>query len=189
MFFMPEHQLFPAQDYPWLSLVLSLHVSEFLSIKSKLRIHNMRIWSIHPEHIDTKGLVALWREALLAKHVLAGKTKGYKNHPQLIRFKNAENPVGCINQYLSIVYSEAVKRGYNFDKTKIDWDFTSVKLKVTKGQLEFEKRHLLNKLKIRDMDKYKTLISIDSLTIHPLFELVNGPVEEWEKTDKNPVKK
>jgi hypothetical protein len=52
----------------------------------------MRIWSLHPTLLDTKGLVALWREALLAKHVLSGSTIGYQNHPQLKRFKSSPNP-------------------------------------------------------------------------------------------------
>ncbi len=68
----------------------------------------MRIWSIHPKYLDTKGLVALWRETLLAKNVLTGNTKGYKNHPQLLRFKNTENPLDAINQYLTEIYKEAV---------------------------------------------------------------------------------
>jgi len=38
----------------------------------------MRLWTIHPKYLDAKGLVALWRETLLAKHVLEGKTPGYK---------------------------------------------------------------------------------------------------------------
>ena len=41
----------------------------------------MKLWSIHPKYLDAKGLVALWREALLAQKVLDGKTEGYKNHP------------------------------------------------------------------------------------------------------------
>jgi hypothetical protein len=41
----------------------------------------MRLWSIHPEYLDAKGLVALWREALLAQNVLQCNTKGYKKHP------------------------------------------------------------------------------------------------------------
>lgn len=57
----------------------------------------MRLWSIHPQYLDAKGLLALWREALLAKHVLEGSTKGYKNHPQLIRFKETDNPIGFIS--------------------------------------------------------------------------------------------
>lgn len=48
----------------------------------------MRIWSVHPSLLDAKGLVACWRETLLAQKVLQGLTKGYKNHPQLDRFSN-----------------------------------------------------------------------------------------------------
>lgn len=61
----------------------------------------MRLWSLHPKYLDTIGLVALWREALLAKHVLAGLTKGYKNHSQLTRFKKVKFPLGCINQFFT----------------------------------------------------------------------------------------
>ena len=53
----------------------------------------MRLWSIHPKYLDTKGLLAVWREALLAKKVLENKTKGYKNHPQLERFKQQNDPL------------------------------------------------------------------------------------------------
>ena len=67
----------------------------------------MRIWSLHPKYLDTKGLVALWRETLLAKQVLQNKTKGYRNHPQLNRFKNHSEPLEAINYYLSIVFKEA----------------------------------------------------------------------------------
>lgn len=140
----------------------------------------MRIWSIHPKYLDTKGLVALWRETLLAKHVLEGKTKGYKNHPQLNRFKETDNPVACINQYLSFVYHEAVKRHYNFSKEKINWDFKGVTLTVTRGQLDYETEHLLNKLKTRDELKYKELTEIDIPEPHPLFIVVEGEIEAWE---------
>jgi hypothetical protein len=33
----------------------------------------MRLWSLHPEYLDANGLVALWREALLAQAFLQGK--------------------------------------------------------------------------------------------------------------------
>lgn len=46
----------------------------------------MRLWTLHPEYLDRQGLVALWREAPLAKAVLEGKTRGYRRHPQLERF-------------------------------------------------------------------------------------------------------
>src|SRR6187200_3317643 len=114
----------------------------------------MRIWSLHPKYLDTKGLVALWRETLLAKHVLEGRTRGYKYHPQLNRFKKAKIPVDAINHYLIGIYNEACERNYHFDKEKIDWDARPVKLKVTDGQLAFERKHLLNKLRERDIEKY-----------------------------------
>lgn len=140
----------------------------------------MRIWSLHPKYMDVKGLVALWRESLLAKHVLEGKTKGYKNHPQLNRFKKAKNPVDCINQYLAEVYHESLCRGYHFNKGKIKWDFSSTVLTVTRGQIDYEVKHLLNKLKTRDSDRYNSLMEIAEFEPHPLFYLVDGEVEKWE---------
>ena len=107
----------------------------------------MRIWSLHPKYLDTKGLLALWRETLLAKHVLEGRTKGYKNHPQLNRFRESGDAVNLINQYLSEVYFEAEKRDYKFDRTKIDWNFTPGSLYVTDGQMGYERNHLLKSWK------------------------------------------
>ncbi|MDP4267413.1 MAG: pyrimidine dimer DNA glycosylase/endonuclease V [Bacteroidota bacterium] len=141
----------------------------------------MRIWSLHPQYLDSKGLVALWREALLAKHVLEGKTKGYRNHPQIDRFKKAINPLDCINQYLTVVYSESVKRGFNFEREKIGSYSNSTILTVTRGQLDYERHHLLNKLKIRDKIKYNELLNISDIIPHPLFKVVKGDIEEWEK--------
>lgn len=140
----------------------------------------MRIWSIHPAYLDTKGLVALWRETLLAKNVLEGNTKGYKNHPQLIRFKNAENPIQLINQYLSVVFQESLKRGFNFNKDKFNIDFQPQKLTVTQGQLNYEMQHLLNKLKNRDPQKYKEVFHHKNIVPHPIFEVIEGPIESWE---------
>ena len=78
----------------------------------------MRIWSLHPKYLDTKALVALWRETLLAKKVLEGKTIGYKNHPQLFRFKKSVVALDAINYYLQFVWIEAENRSYNFNKDK-----------------------------------------------------------------------
>ena len=140
----------------------------------------MRIWSIHPSYLDSKGLVALWREALLAKNVLEGKTKGYKNHPQLIRFKASEYPVNSINQYLKNVFKEAERRKYNFDGTKINWELTASKIDVTQGQIDYEIQHLLNKLKVRDIIKYTEIETKKSYDCHPSFEIIEGGIEEWE---------
>ena len=140
----------------------------------------MRIWSLHPKYLDTKGLVALWREALLAKHVLEGKTIGYRNHPQLERFKAVENPVEAINQYLAEVYAEASNRNFNFDKQKISWGFTPIKMNVTVGQLDYEVSHLLGKLRTRDAEKFEALTANAAFEPHPLFRLVDGGIEKWE---------
>jgi hypothetical protein len=140
----------------------------------------MRLWSIHPKYLDAKGLVALWRETLLAKHVLEGKTKGYKNHPQLNRFKKSKKPLDSINNYLAVIHQEALSRQYKFDQQKVDWDFLPTSLPVTKGQLQYESLHLLNKIKGRDPKKYEELKTLLSFDPHPLFILIDGDTEDWE---------
>lgn len=140
----------------------------------------MRIWSLHPKYLDAKGIVALWRETLLAKHVLEGKTKGYKNHPQLDRFKEMADPLNAINIYLKDVWFEANERGYKFDKSKIDWNTSQIEMKVTDGQLKYEYQHLLKKLKIRDESKYKELKNRAQTEPHPVFSVVTGEIEDWE---------
>jgi len=142
----------------------------------------MRIWSLHPKYLDTKGLVALWRESLLAKHVLEDKTKGYRNHPQLNRFKNCRHPLHAVNYYLSIVHQEAEKRNYVFDRNKIEWRFQECKIPVTTGQIEFEIQHLKNKLLERDPIKLKKIKSTRNFQTHPLFTVINGAIENWEIT-------
>lgn len=142
----------------------------------------MRIWSLHPRYLDVKGLLALWREALLAKHVLEGATKGYKNHPQLNRFKAANDPLQCMNQYLLEVYKEAKARGYHFDETKIDPGFIPVKLTVTRGQMDYEQKHLSAKLKSRDPGRYQLFRKEKIIETHPLFLIIDGAVEDWERT-------
>lgn len=140
----------------------------------------MRLWSIHPAYLDAKGLVALWREGLLAQKVLQGKTRGYRKHPQLHRFRAAENPVGAIALYLRAVAEEADQRGYHFDKGKINPGDYPGKLPVTGGQLDYEFSHLLSKLKGRDPERYLRLQRERKILPHPLFIAVGGGVEAWE---------
>jgi hypothetical protein len=130
--------------------------------------------------MDTKGLVALWRETLLAKKVLEGNTKGYKNHPQLNRFKETENPIDAINQYLSEVYLEAKRRNYNFNKDKIDWNFQSVQITVNNEQVNYEYQHLLKKLQQRDNERYNDISKNKLILPHPLFNVIDGSIEHWE---------
>ena len=140
----------------------------------------MRLWSLHPKYLDTKGLVALWRESLLAKHVLEDRTKGYRNHPQLLRFKSAPSPVDTIHYYLSIIHEEACRRQYNFDCNKFNAGLEPLRLTVTKGQMDFELAHLNNKLKERDLLQWKSINKIKQFDPHPLFRIVKGGVESWE---------
>lgn len=140
----------------------------------------MRLWSIHPGYLNAKYLVALWREGLLAQNVILGKTKGYKNHPQLIRFKETNNPGGAMASYLRFVLDEAERRGYHFNRKKIINRRIKRKIPVTLGQAEYEFKHLLKKLKARDPDLFKRLNGVKRIKLHPLFTRVNGSVEKWE---------
>jgi hypothetical protein len=140
----------------------------------------MRIWSLHPKQLDAKGLVALWRETLLAKHVLEGKTKGYKNHPQLERFKQSLHPLNAINQYLMVVFDEATHRGYEFNREKINWKAKACQLTVTDGQVQYETKHLQKKLKERDVKKYIENKKQEQFEVHPIFKVIKGEIESWE---------
>jgi hypothetical protein len=141
----------------------------------------MRLWSIHPKYLDSIGLVALWREALLAKAVLKNPTSGYANHPQLIRFKNTHNPLAYINSYLVSVFMESVSRGYNFNRQKITPNQTLAPIPVTQGQLNFELQHLKLKLQKRSLQTYLTIKHLTQPTPHPLFTAIPGPLADWEK--------
>ena len=138
----------------------------------------MRLWSLHPRHLDAKGLVALWREALLAQKVLAGLTRGYRNHPQLDRFKQQADPLAAIASYLGEVQREAARRGYRFDADKIAPHGKAGRIPVSDGQIAYELQHLKNKLAMRDP------AALDRLPVqpdvHPLFRVVTGGVEDWE---------
>lgn len=144
----------------------------------------MRLWSLHPQYLDSKGLVALWREALLAKKVLEGKTKGYKNHPQLERFKATDSPLEYIHLYLHLIFTESRDREFVFDVSKINLNYIRLRdpLPVTRGQIEYEARHLLRKLKHRNSDAYRFKLSDkDYIEPHPLFYVIEGDIESWEK--------
>jgi hypothetical protein len=141
----------------------------------------MRLWSLNLKYLDPQGLLACWRESLLAKKVLEGKTIGYKNHPQLIRFKKLDDPIQGINSYLEQIFIESQSRGYNFDKSKIGSKKFKGKIIVTKGQIEYEFEHLKNKLKTRNVKKFLELKKISKIEPNPIFEIVSGKKEEWEK--------
>lgn len=141
----------------------------------------MRLWTIHPRYLDAQGLVAAWREGLLAQKVLRGETRGYTRHPQLARFQAEPRPVEIIAAYLAVLANEAGRRGYNFDLSKISEPRFAGKLVETRGQLLFEWRHLKRKLRTRAPRLYRECRSVASPRAHPLFRIVDGPVRDWEK--------
>lgn len=141
----------------------------------------MRLWSLHPGYLDSRGLLALWREGLLARKVLQQKTNGYKNHPQLNRFKANSQPVAKIDCYLRHVYDESVRRGYHFDGSKLGPKRRCSKIPVTEGQLTYELNHLKTKLKIRDLARYQKILAVKIPKAHLLFKIVEGGIESWEK--------
>lgn len=141
----------------------------------------MRLWSIHPRYLDSQGLVALWREGLLARAVLRNQTRGYRHHPQLIRFRAQRAPRAAINAYLRAVLAEAESRGFAFDRRKIGPARGAVRIACTTGQLKHEWAHLLRKLKVRSPALYRRWRR-ENPEPHPLFSLVPGPKEQWEKS-------
>ncbi len=140
----------------------------------------MRLWTLHPKYLDTQGLLALWREALLAQAVLSDQTKGYKHHPQLARFRQCEMPRSQIAHYLMAVWAEATQRGYRFNQAKIGQMNQSVLMPVGSGQLDYEWRHLRGKLKARSPDWMAGLPTIPQPEPHPLFQEMPGGIAEWE---------
>jgi len=141
----------------------------------------MRLWSLHSKYLDPQGLVALWRETLLAQAVLRGETRGYRNHPQLDRFKNHSAPLAAISLYLAAIHAEAEMRGYSFDKCKIKPTRKVVTLTVTSGQMAYEWAHLLVKLRERNPALYRKWLATEAPEAHPMFKVRAGKIEPWER--------
>lgn len=141
----------------------------------------MRLWSLHPKYLDSKGLVAVWREGLLAQAVLRGHTRGYRHHPQLTRFSQHPQPLTLISSYLHAIYCEAKARGYTFDRSKLRVARKKLLLPVSRAQVRHEWRHLLGKLRRRSPHDWRSCAKISNPRVHPLFRVRPGPVEPWER--------
>jgi len=142
----------------------------------------VRLWSIHPQYLDSRGLVAVWREALLAQAVLLERTRGYTHHPQLQRFRAVRNPQSAIAAYLRAVHDEAENRGYRFDVTKIGRLAKVVEvIPVSRRQIQYEWQHLQGKLSQRDPEWLRNLGKLRRIAPHPMFVIVPGEIEPWEK--------
>jgi len=147
----------------------------------------MRLWTLLPKYPDPKGLVALWREALLAQAVRKGETVGYRQHPQVLRFKSHADPLAAIAVYLHAIYEEALARGYRFDRIRINRRRTKLRLVQSRGQLAYERRHLKAKLRARNPDWLRRWNSIAAPEQHPLFRLVPGSVRDWKESNRIPA--
>lgn len=141
----------------------------------------VRLWSIHPKYLDPQGLVALWRESLLARAVLRGQTIGYRNHPQLQRFRAHAAPRSAISTYLAGIYAEATARGYAFDRSKLGPLRPVNPIAVTAGQISHEWQHLMRKLATRNPALHEYWRGTVKPDCHPLLRIRPGAVEEWER--------
>lgn len=156
-----------------------------MSLAARAYRDRVRIWSLHPEQLDRQGLIACWRETLLAQAVLLGRTKGYTRHPQLERFRELPDPAGAVGRYLSFLADDADRRGYRFDRTRIERSDDGASLEVSEGQLAFEWAHLLAKLEQRSPDLATRLsrrvAAGEAPLPHPMMAVVPGPVASWER--------
>ena len=145
----------------------------------------MRLWSLHPRHLDRQGLTGCWRESLLAQAVLAGRTQGYRAHPQLERFRAHPEPLAAVGAYLETLAQDAAARGYRFDASRIaqrPGDAAGLApIPVTEGQVELEWQHLLAKLAARSPERWEHEAVLSGPEVHPVFSVVPGPVESWER--------
>lgn len=156
----------------------------------------MRLWSLHPALLDRQGLIACWRESLLAQAVLLGRTRGYTRHPQLERFRDHSEPGPAIGAYLAQLHAEAQRRGYRFDAARIAHPpappelmrddppaalSAVLQMRVTTGQLTFERNHLRAKLALRSPHLLDGLSQDGAPAPHPLFLVVEGEIESWER--------
>ncbi len=144
----------------------------------------MRLWSLHPKYLDPQGLVALWREALLAKAVLRGETRGYRHHPQLERFKAHPQPRSAINCYLAAIHDEATRRGYHFDRSKVGPVRVVASIVVSSRQLAHEWQHLRHKLRKRHRVTLAQWQDVVRPACHPLFRCQPGPIAPWERVPR-----
>ncbi len=145
----------------------------------------MRLWSIHPKYLDAKGLTAVWREALLAQAVLRGRTRGYRYHPQLMRFREHAEPLRAINAYLWHVCAEAQQRGYAFDSSKVKRPDVVARMAINRGQILHEAAHLLAKLKVRDRERWELACGVTRWELHPLMARREGGIEKWERSSRD----
>lgn len=158
----------------------------------------MRLWSFHPSYLDNIGLARLYNEGIGGIRAIRGEQKMHLNHPQLTRFKVCcdNHTYIILSAYLRVVHNELELRGmvndgkfkhdlllnYLFQNTKDLFNIT-----VNSSQINGEIVHFINKTKTQKgryiNDNLKQAIAAKNILPHPLFTVVPGPVESWEKSE------
>jgi len=57
---------------------------------------------------------------------------------------------------------------------------------VTRGQIKYEWDHFMAKLLMRDPQRFNDLKSVRKIDPNPLFKIIQGGVEDWEKIKTPP---
>ena len=83
--------------------------------------------------------------------------------------------------YLDAVRQEGDSRGYALAAERINRARCGGRLTVSRGQIEHEWRHLRRKLTARDPRWLAALGPVTRPRAHPLFRVVAGEVEDWER--------
>lgn len=149
----------------------------------------MRLWSIHPKYLDSKRLVTQWREALLCRAILDGKTKGYKEHPHFLRVKSHSQPYYFINSFLYVIWEEGKQRKFQFDKSKLmenlvqKYEEPLQLMEVTEGQVQYEFDFLQKKFGEFHIQYIKNLQNFNDfgIEVNPCFIKIFGDIMNFEK--------
>ena len=150
-----------------------------------------RLWSIHPSYLDQKALQACWREGLGAQKAIKAnldKAKcGYQHHSALARFMATNDPLAAIGWFLVSIQEEAERRGYKYNRQLILEPDKLTLMTVTQMQSEYEWWWLGQKLaarseRYRDSHRfYENRFQNGNPVVNPIFSVLPGFVEEWEK--------
>jgi hypothetical protein len=119
----------------------------------------VRLWSLHPKYLDA---------------------------PQLHRFREHPSPRRAIDAWLAGLHAEATLRGYSFDRSKIGPLYKLTRIPVTRGQIDYEWRHLKRKLARRSPAQLAKVKLVRRPHCHPLLCARPGPIAAWEKVSAPP---
>lgn len=111
----------------------------------------------------------------------ARQTRGYRQHPQLARFRGHAAPELAIDAHLAAVREEASERGYAFDRSKLGAIQAVAGIEATSGQLACEWEHLLRKLVVRHAALAGRRRD-EAPACLPLFVIAPGPIAAWERS-------